>query len=127
MRFVGQRISFVIFVCLSGQLQAQDPVGVLEGHVTDSSGGSVSTAEVTASNRQTAFSAKQHSADDGSFHFSSLPVGEYDLHVGADGFAAFTASAIRIDIGRTVRVPVRSTPCTQLAITFSSLVVAPES
>jgi outer membrane receptor protein involved in Fe transport len=107
MRFVGQRISPVIFVCLSWHLQAQDPVGVLEGHVRDSSGGAVSAAEVTASNPQTGFSAKQRSADDGSFHFSSLPVGEYDLHVGADGFAAFTASAIRIDIDRTVRVPVK--------------------
>ncbi len=102
MRFAGQKISIAILVCTSWSMQAQDPVGVLEGHMTDSSGGSVSAAEVTASNRQTGFSAKQRSAEDGSFHFSSLPVGEYDLRVGADGFAAFTASAIRIDIGRTV-------------------------
>ncbi len=88
-------------------MQAQDPVGVLEGHVKDSSGGSVSAAEVSASNQQTGFRAKQRSAEDGTFHFSSLPAGEYDLRVTADGFAAFTASAIPIDIGRTVRVPVK--------------------
>ena len=109
MCFAGQKTSLVLFVCLSWHLQAQDPVGVLEGHVTDPSGGSVSAAEVVASNPQTGFNAKQRSEDDGSFHFSSLPVGEYDLHVGADGFAAFTASAIRVDIGRTVRVPVQLT------------------
>lgn len=107
MSFVGQRTSIALFLCLSWHLQAQDPVGVLEGRVKDSSGGSVSAAEVTASNRQTGFSAKQPSADDGAFHFSSLPSGDYDLRITADGFATFTASAIRIDIGRTVRVPVK--------------------
>ena len=107
MCFAGRKTSLVLFACLSLNLQAQDPVGVLEGHVKDPSGGSVSAAEVTANNQQTGFSAKQRSAEDGTFHFSSLPAGEYDLRVTADGFAAFTASAIPIDIGRTVRVPVK--------------------
>ena len=107
MSFVGRKISLALFACLSWNLQAQDPVGVLEGHIKDSSGGSVSAAEVTASNEQTGFSAKQRSSDDGAFHFSSLPAGVYDLRVTADGFAAFTAAAIPIDIGRTVRVPVK--------------------
>jgi len=107
MRFVGQKASLVICVFLALQLQAQDPVGILEGHVKDASGGAVSAADVVASNQQTGFSAKQRSADDGSYHFSSLPAGEYDLHVTKDGFAAFTASAILIDIGRTVRLPIK--------------------
>lgn len=106
MCFVGRKFPLVPFLFLFWRLQAQDPVGVLEGRVRDSSGGSVSAAEVTASNRQTGFSAKLRSADDGAFHFSSLPAGDYDLRVTADGFATFTASAIRIDIGRTVRIPV---------------------
>src|SRR5579872_5570462 len=107
MRFAGRKTSLIVFACLLWRLEAQDPVGVLEGHVQDPSGGSVSAAEVTASNQQTGFSAKQRTADDGSFHFSSLPAGAYDLRVTAGGFAAFTASAIPIDIGRTVRVPVQ--------------------
>jgi hypothetical protein len=44
---------------------------------------------------------------DGSFRFSSLPVGDYELRVSAKGFAPFSVSAIRIDINRTVRVPVK--------------------
>jgi hypothetical protein len=107
MRFAGRKTSLIVFACLFWRLQAQDPVGVLEGHVQDPSGGSVSAAEITASNQQTGFNAKQRTADDGSFHFSSLPAGAYDLRVTAGGFAAFTASAIPIDIGRTVRVPVQ--------------------
>ena len=108
MRFAGLRnTSLVLFLCLCWNLEAQDPVGVLEGQVRDTSGALVSAAEVAVTNHQTGFSVKQRSVDDGSFHFSSLPVGEYDLRVSADGFAAFTASAIRIDIGRTVRIPVK--------------------
>ncbi len=107
MSFVGKKTSIALFLFLPWHLQAQDPVGVLEGRVKDASGGSISSAEVTASNQQTGFSAKQRSAEDGAFHFSSLPAGEYDLRVTADGFAPFTATAIRIDIGRTVPVAVK--------------------
>ena len=108
MRCVSLEKTFLLFsVFLCWSLRAQDPVGVLEGQINDPSGASVSAAEVTASNPQTGFSAKRRSANDGAFHFASLPVGEYDLHVSADGFAPFTASSIRIDIGRTVRIPVK--------------------
>src|SRR5690349_2695017 len=108
MCFVGLRNALpVLFVCLCWHLEAQDPVGVLEGQVRDASAALVSAAEIAVTNHQTGFSIRQRSADDGSFHFASLPVGEYDLRVSAEGFAAFTASAIRIDIGRTIRVPVK--------------------
>lgn len=80
---------------------------MLEGEIRDASGGVVSAAAVTVANHETGFSAKQLSAREGSFHFSSLPAGEYDLRASAVGFATFLASAIRIDIGRTVRFPVK--------------------
>lgn len=86
---------------------AQDPVGVLEGEIRDASGGVVSTAVITATNHETGFAIKQPTSREGSFHFS-LPAGEYDLRASAAGFAAFSASAIRIDIGRTVRIPSNS-------------------
>src|SRR5579863_5234769 len=108
MRCVSLEKTFLVsFVCLSWSLHAQDPVGVLEGQINDPSGAIVSAAEVTASNPRTGFTAKRRSANDGSFHFASLPVGEYDLRVNAEGFTPFNASSIRIDIGRTVRIPVK--------------------
>jgi hypothetical protein len=85
---------------------AQDPVGVLEGEVRDASGGAISGAALTVTNHETGLGIKQLSSREGSFHFS-LPAGEYDLHATAAGFAAFSASAIRIDIGRTVHVPIK--------------------
>lgn len=107
MSFVSLRKTLLLCsVCLC-RAWAQDPVGVLEGMITDPSGAAVSHAEVTVSNPHTGLSTTQRSVTDGLFHFTSLPIGAYDLRVSAEGFAAFTASAIRIDIGRTVRIPVK--------------------
>ncbi|HTX37966.1 MAG TPA: carboxypeptidase regulatory-like domain-containing protein [Bryobacteraceae bacterium] len=86
--------------------QAQDPVGVLEGEIRDASGGTVAAAVVTATNHETGLSIKQLAAREGWFHFS-LPAGEYDLRASAAGFAVFSASDVRIDIGRTVHVPIQ--------------------
>jgi hypothetical protein len=79
---------------------------VLEGEIRDASGGAVYAAAVTVTNHETGFSARRLSTREGSFHFSSLQAGEYDLRANAVGFATFTA-ALRIDIGSTVRVPVK--------------------
>ena len=95
----------LLFVCLSAR--AQDPTGTLEGQILDPSDAAVTQATVAARNSQTGFTATQHSVIDGSFHFGSLPVGDYELRVSAKGFAAFSVSPIRIDINRTVRVPVK--------------------
>ncbi len=81
---------------------AQDPTGVLEGQVTDPSSARVPGARIAAQNLSTGFTASQKSAGDGSFRFSYLPVGEYDLHVAGAGFANFDAHGIRIDVGRVV-------------------------
>jgi hypothetical protein len=97
----------LLLLSLAWFVRAQDPVGVLEGEIKDTSGGVVSAAAVTVTNHQTGFTGKQLSSREGTFHFSSLPAGEYDLRADAPGFAVFSAAYIRIDIGRTVRVPIR--------------------
>jgi len=99
------KLTLLLFVSLCGA-NAQDPVGVLEGDIHDASGGVLSAAALTVTNQETGFSIKQLSGREGSFHFS-LPAGEYDLHASAAGFAAYSSSAIRIDVGRTVRVPIK--------------------
>jgi len=108
MSFVSLRKTLLLFsVCFCLRTWAQDPVGVLEGLISDPSGATVSRADVTVSNPRTGLSKTQQSASDGLFHFASLPSGEYNLRVSAGGFAAFSVSSIRIDIGRTVRITVK--------------------
>jgi hypothetical protein len=101
------KLGLFLALALGWCTHAQDPVGVLEGEIKDASGGLVSAATVTVTNRETGFNAEQRSTREGSFHFSNLAAGDYELRASAVGFAAFTASAIRVDIGRTVRIPVR--------------------
>jgi hypothetical protein len=97
----------LLALTLSPTLWAQNPIGVLEGSIQDPSGASVPGASVSARNTQTGFTATEQSSESGGFHFSYLPVGEYALQVEAKGFSPFRTTAIRIDIGQTVRVPVK--------------------
>jgi hypothetical protein len=97
----------LLSVCLCGVLQAQDPSGVLEGQVADPSSAVVSGAPVTALNVQTGLRQTVVTSRHGTFRFSNLPVGNYSLTVAAPDFATYSASPIRIDVGRVVNYPVQ--------------------
>jgi hypothetical protein len=94
----------VLFLCPLAN--AQDPIGTLEGQITDPSSAVVSGADVSAHNAQTGLTRTVRSSREGSYHFSNLPIGEYTLTVSATGFAAFSVSPVRIDIGQTVTYPI---------------------
>ena len=96
---------FFALACLSAY--AQTPVGTLEGLITDPSAAVVAGANVSVSNPQTGLARSLNTSRDGAFHFSDLPAGEYTLSVTANGFAPFSASSIRLDIGQAVVYPVK--------------------
>jgi hypothetical protein len=75
----------------------QDPTGILEGQITDPSGGLIPNASVAVTNSATGFTASQQSSAAGAFRFSYLPVGSYSLHVSMKGFANLDTDNIRID------------------------------
>ena len=92
----------LVFVSLSVVVQAQDPIGVLEGQVADPSSAAVSGAEVGVRNLQTGLRQTAVTSRQGTFRFSNLPVGGCALTVTAPDFATYTASLIRVDVGRVV-------------------------
>jgi len=96
----------LLFASLCAIASAQDPTGTLEGRITDPSSALVAGADVNVTNPQTGLTRTVKSSGDGAFHFSNLPVGEYTLTVNAAGFARFSASSIRLDIGQIVTYPV---------------------
>jgi len=98
--------AFGLFAFLCVSAQAQDPIGTLEGQITDPSSALVSGAEVSVHNSQTGLTRTVRSSREGSYHISNLPVGEYSLTVNANGFAPFSQSPVRIDIGQVVTCPV---------------------
>ncbi len=97
----------LLYVCLFVLLRAQPPIGTLEGQITDPAAALVSNAEVSVHNAQTGLTRTVRSSRQGAFHFSDLPIGTYLLEVKAQGFAPYSASSIRIDIGQVVSWPVQ--------------------
>ncbi len=88
-------------------LAAQDPTGTLQGQVTDPSEALVPDATITVRNAATGLSLTQQSSSVGTFRFSSLPVGEYDLDTSAHGFSELNARHIKVDVDRVVELPIR--------------------
>jgi hypothetical protein len=64
----------------------------LSGRITDASGGSVTKANVTASNLATRFSRSAQSSDNGEYSIPALPAGEYKVSVEFSGFGKQTKS-----------------------------------
>ncbi len=111
-----------LFVCSSALIRAQSPVGILEGRVVDPASALVAEAEVTVHRAQTGLTRTVHSSKQGAFHFSDLPIGTYLLEVKAQGFAPYSASSIRIDIGQVVDWQVQL----QIAAGHTEVIVAGE-
>jgi hypothetical protein len=97
----------LLLVCLCAFVRAQTPIGTLEGQITDPASALVANAEVSVHNAQTGFTRSVVSSHQGTFHFPDLPVGTYSLDVKAKGFAPYSASSIRIDIGQVQSWPVQ--------------------
>ncbi len=83
---------------------AQTFRGTILGTVTDSSGGSVSGAKVTAKNNETALERSVTTAADGSYTIPELPIGSYTLTVTQSGFETFEATGVTVDVAAERRV-----------------------
>ena len=84
-------------------LQAQDPVGAVEGTVTDVTGAAVA-AHVSVRNLDTD-SAREASADEGGlFHFAQIPIGRYRITVDAEHFATIVQEPVTVNISQNVHL-----------------------
>jgi hypothetical protein len=82
---------------------AQDATGILEGRVTDPSGGVVPGATIRVSGVSTGFIRAQDTTSAGAYHLS-LPIGEYELRVSAPNFTEYIRTGIVVNVSQTVRV-----------------------
>jgi hypothetical protein len=108
------------FTIISGLFVAiargQEPAGGISGSITDPSGATVPLAEVTVTHKQTGQGHHRTTPDTGLFSFPSLPAGDYELLVEAKGFAAVRMPQVKVEIDRTIRLPI------ELVITGSETV-----
>jgi hypothetical protein len=102
-RFRGIAL-LALVVLLSGiQTNAQVTTADVLGTVTDSSGGALPNAQVTATNVATNVARTTQTNANGEFAFPSLQVGTYSVSVEAKGFKKFTAS-VALSTGDRARV-----------------------
>jgi TonB-dependent Receptor Plug Domain. len=81
-------------LCAVSMAWPQTVTGTLEGHVTDSSGGSLAGTSVTATNRDTGLTRKTVSNEEGYYQLTFLPVGAYTLTAAAKGFGSVQRDAV---------------------------------
>ena len=98
-------ISFSIFLSQPTSLRAQaTAVAQVGGQVTDSSGGSVVGAKITATEVNRGIKHNATSDNSGAYTLSNLPVGPYRLQVNATGFKEYVQTGLELQVGMTVQI-----------------------
>src|SRR5262249_54019905 len=90
----------MLFWALIGSAIAQIPTGSIAGMVRDPAGAPVSGARLKAVNLATNLVRIGASSDQGDYSFPSLPAGEYEVTVEANGFPRTTRTA-SVEAGAT--------------------------
>jgi hypothetical protein len=94
-------------ICLLAALSfAQSDRGTITGTVLDPGGAVIPGASVTATNAQTGTATRGETTATGAFTLLSLPAGEYELAIEADGFNRSVRQGIRVGVAQTARLDV---------------------
>ena len=87
--------------------QSQATTGVVEGVVTDSSGGVLPGVTVTMRNTATNFEQVQVTDSAGRFRGVQLPLGPYEIRVALAGFAPQLVRGVDLGVGQTRTIDVK--------------------
>jgi hypothetical protein len=91
----------------AARAQSQASAGSIEGTVTDTHGAVVPDAKVTARNLQTGLTRDATSNSEGLYRLLVLPVGEYDVTIEKQGFAAIRHQAVKVQVGEKLTLDVQ--------------------
>ena len=97
-------VSIGILVSTSTSLYGQSTYGSIAGTVTDTSGASITDANVNLTNLGTSEKRTQSSGSDGLFTFVNLFPGQYRIDVEKQGFKHFVRTSITVDVQQSTRV-----------------------
>lgn len=96
--------SLVFVLILAVAANAQTFRGTILGTVTDTAGGTVGEAGVTARNMDTGLERTTQTSADGSYAIPELPLGMYKVTVTKRGFETFVATGVKVDVATESRV-----------------------
>ena len=97
-------LSLVLLVSASLSLYGQNTYGSISGSVTDTSGASVTDANVTLTNLGTQEKRTQSSGATACSPFVNLFPGQYRIDVEKQGFKHFTRTAITVDVQQSTHI-----------------------
>jgi len=86
---------------------AQTFRGGINGAVTDSTGGAIPGAQVTATETSTGTVYHAVASSAGEFSFNDLPLGTYNVSVNASGFETVQVTGVSVSAGKVYTLPVK--------------------
>jgi len=126
MRHTSVLRSFLVFLVLFPTLvfaQSQATTGVIEGTVSDATGGVLPGVTVTLRNVSTNFEQVQVTDGSGRFRGVLLPLGPYEVKASLEGFAPQVLRGIDLGVGQTRTLDIRLGQ----AVTSEEIVVTAEA
>src|SRR3979411_2993699 len=98
-------LSVGLFLSMSGMyMHGQSTYGTIAGTVTDTSGATVTDANVTLTNLGTSEKRPQSSGSDGLFTFVNLFPGQYRVDVGKPCLKHYTRTPITVEVQQSVHI-----------------------
>ena len=95
-------MSGALLLLLCGTASAQTTYGLIEGRITDATGGALPGATITVTQPLTGFVRTVVTNELGLYRVLYLSPAEYDVTVERSGFAKMTSALVKIDVGQAV-------------------------
>jgi hypothetical protein len=89
----------LVFVCFGLLAHAQLPTATIIGVVKDASGAVIPGVAVTLTSSATGLTRSAVTSETGSYRFSALPVGTYDIRAELAGFQSKVEQGLRVAVG----------------------------
>jgi len=110
MKLLHRRIALAIFatlllVCII-PVFAQSSGTSLTGRVLDDSGAALPGVTITATNTETGFNRTVVTTSDGTYRFSSLPIGTYTVTAELSGFSTVKTSNVQLQVATERNLPI---------------------
>jgi len=103
------KYAFRVILCVAFAFSvalAQEPIGSIEGTVTDPQNSVVQNASVTVRNTATNLTRTATSAENGTYRISQLPPGTYEVKVSGTNFKTSVVSDVVVAVGQTLPLDV---------------------
>ncbi len=98
------------FLSIPARAQESATTASLSGTTRDGAGAVIAGASITLRNSATNQTRKTASDTDGSYHFTALSVGVYELRVESSGFTPYVNPSLTLALGRTTTLDITLNP-----------------